>query len=136
MSATRILGFAWRITPAFALIGMLHSPAMAARSCSISHFNFVFGSDTQSTITTKAGASCTGHITARSAISGGSVAQPPAHGRAFVDGHRFGYRSTPGYTGQDAFTIALAGTSYRRGRSGSYALDGTTNINFAVQVVP
>ena len=121
---------------AFLLVGTIHAPAVAAGSCSIGHFNFVFGSDTQTTIITKAGARCMGHITGRTAVSGGSVAQPPAHGRAFIDGHQFGYQSVPGYAGQDAFTIALTGTSYRRGRSGSYALDGTTNISFAVQVAP
>lgn len=109
--------------------------AADAATCRISRFEFVFGSDASSQVVAKSGQRCDGHINGRSAISGGSVVQQAAHGTAFVDGHQFGYQSQPGYSGPDAFVIGFSGTSYRRGRSGSYALDGSTNISFAVQVV-
>lgn len=124
-------GFIGVIT-ALTTLGVL--PAAAA-PCAISHFNFVFGSDTDSTMTTRAGARCVGHINGRSALAEGSVSQPPQHGTAFVDEHRFGYQPQPGYVGPDTFSIALTGTSYRKGRSSTYAIDGTTHVNFAVQVV-
>lgn len=108
-----------------------------AADCHVDHYQFVFQSDTSTSMVTRSGGNCFSRINGSSSIDAINIGQQPAHGSAFVDGtHRWGYRSTKGYVGPDMFVVTLSGTSFHKGRSGTVPLQGRTNISVNVNVVP
>ena len=113
------------------------APAAWAKDCVIERYEFVFGSDTDAKMVVKSGTPCTSSINARSSIDESTIAQPPSHGTAIaVDPHHWSYQSQRNFTGTDTFVVAMTGTSYHKGRSGTVPLNGTTNLSVAVQIVP
>ena len=113
---------------------MAVAPA-CAKDCSVQHYRFVFGSDTDTTMTVKAGTVCTSTITAGTSISSATIAQAASNGTASIlDSHRWSYRPRPGFKGQDTFVLAFSGTgtSNKFGRS----LTGESKVSVAVDVVP
>jgi hypothetical protein len=96
---------------ALLIAGCLASPAVArAAECQISDYRFTFGNQSSASMTVKSGVECTSSTYATGQlIRRISVVQTPQHGIARQDGNRWSYRSDPGFTGHDQFTLLISG---------------------------
>lgn len=114
------------------------SPALAA-DCHVDPFQLFFGSDVETHMTVRSGATCgvsflqggRGRTISAGGINRLLISEQPQHGRAGTSGFTsWGYASQKGYVGHDRFVVESAGEiMYDR------IIRGTTNITVDVDVV-
>ena len=119
-------------------VALAASPARAA-DCQVDPFQLFFGSDVETHMTVRSGATCGVSFMAggrgRTVSAGGInrllISQQPQHGRAGTSGFTsWGYASQKGYVGHDRFVVESADEiMYDR------IIRGTSNITVDVDVV-